>query len=205
MLKALGISNLESQKVATDCLVAQGVISGRKRVNIEATKLPRVEEYLRAGFVWHCRSSECRTEARDDGGPLLVVERLHCPYCGGSDDKRALRHMSAALESHGLGRVLVVGGTEKKHREIQAKSRGLPVVWRFVDGTAAKDDRYYRDDREWADVIVLWSGTPLDHRVSYHFADHRDRRIMTARTRGITGVCDAVVRYVQAHSNGPKG
>ncbi len=205
VLENMGISNLESQRTAADYLVAQGVISGRKRVNIDAAKVPRVEEYLREGFVWHCPNGECREEARADGGSLLAVESSHCPYCGGSNDKRALRHMSEALESHVLSRVLVVGGTEKKRREIQAKSGGLPVAWRFVDGTTAKDDRYYRNDRDWADVIVLWSGTPLDHRVSYHFIDHRDRRIMTARSRGITGVCNAVLRHLQGHSNGTKG
>ncbi len=194
MLKDFGIATPGAQKSAREALANAGIISRRpNRTNIAAEKVGRSREVLEAAFLWHCGNGDCRMQA--DGAHRLLVDQTHCQICGGSKDRSALERMVSALADADIAKVLVVGGTEAKTREILQKSpRG--VEWRFVDGTKSKDDRYFRPARQWADIIVIWGSTVLDHKVSSHFEGRGDDRVITVTRRSIGALADAVVEHL---------
>lgn len=200
MLREFGIGDVASQQLARHSLAEWGIIARLNRQRIAVYKRDGALEALSESFLWHCRNGDCRTAARDTaraaGLPPLLVEQPHCSVCGGSRDVSALARMSAALTAVRLSRVLVVGGTDNKRREILEKSPP-GVEWQFVDGKAARPDRLLRAHREWAEVIVLWASTVLDHRVSAHFPAKGDARVITVPRRGIAALSDAVTRHVR--------
>ncbi len=197
MLREFGIADGASQQLARESLAEWGLMTRPNRQRIARYKRDDALEALSESFLWHCSNGDCRTAARGapPGTPPLLVEQPHCSVCGGSRDSSALARMAGALAAARLSRVLVVGGTENKCREIQGKSPG-GIEWRFVDGKAARPDRLLRSDREWAEVIVLWASTVLDHRVSAHFPAKGDDRVITVPRRGIAALAEAVTRHV---------
>lgn len=204
MLADFGVAHSEFQK-ARVALFEEGVIRRRPdRANIADNKTDYARSVLAESFLWHCNNGECRQAAReefDDAGSseadcfLLLVQQSACEMCGGSPGARSLERMGAALEAAGRSRILVVGGTERKERELRQKSPD-GVEWRFVDGKVAREDRYYQPHRDWADIIVIWQSTPLDHRVSAHFDGKGDARVITVRRRGVAALAGEVVRHL---------
>ena len=204
MLADFGIAHSEFEP-ARAALFEWGVIQRRPdRVNIARSKCGQARDVLELVFLWHCNNGECRQAARDDiddagdaGLSLLLVRQSACEMCGGSPGARSLERMGAALDAAGRSRILVVGGTERKERELRQKSPA-GVEWRFVDGKVAREDRYYQPHRDWADIIVIWQSTPLDHRVSAHFDGKGDARVITVRRRGVAALAGEVVRHLAA-------
>ena len=209
LLKELGVADGESQRLARASLAEWGVITRPDRQRIAAYKRDDALAALEASFRWHCSNGDCRMQARrapppaglppsapQEDLPPLLVERPACSVCQGSQDASALRRMAGALQAAGLSKVLVVGGSENKRHEILRKSPP-GVEWRLLDGTTAKPDRLFRAHRDWAEIIVLWGSTELDHRVSDHFPAKGDDRVITAARRGITALADAVTQHLQ--------
>lgn len=209
LLKELGIADGESQRLARQSLAEWGVIARPERQRIAAYKRDDALVALEESFRWHCGNGDCRGQARRapppagraDDRPPLLVEQPACSICQGSPDASALRRMAEALRAAGLSKVLVVGGSDNKHQEIPRKSPD-GIDWRFIDGKKAKPDRLFRPDREWAEIIVLWGSTELDHRVSDHFPAKGDDRVITAARRGITALADAVTQHLRRHPPG---
>ena len=194
MFKDFGVATPGAQKSARDALSQAGIISSRpNRTNIASEKVDRARAGLEAAFLWHCGNGDCRRQA--EGSPSLLVDQAHCTICGGSKDRGSLTSMASALADANVSRVLVVGGTEAKTREIREKSPP-GVEWRFVDGTRSKDDRYFRHNRRWAEIIVIWGSTVLDHRVSSHFDGRGDSRVITVTRRSIGALAEAVVEHL---------
>ncbi len=193
MLKDFGIATRDAQMAARDALVSAKIISRPNRTNIASEKRQRALQALQDAFVWHCRNGDCRTKAT--GNPAILVEQANCMICGGSTDRSSLMVMVSRLAEADVRRILVVGGTEAKRREIREKSPP-GVEWRFVDGSKARDNRYFRADRQWAEIIVIWGGTILDHKVSSHFDAKGDPRVITASRRSIGGLSEAVIEHV---------
>ncbi len=197
MLKSIGITNPGAQQAARAALAEAGVISRPNRTNIAGYKESRARETLSGAFLWHCGSGDCRKKATVSAESLLLVEKPHCRLCGGSSDRAALIDLAGQMAAARISRVLVVGGTDAKRREIlEASPPG--IEWRFVDGNTARHERYYRSDRNWAEVIVLWGSTPLGHKVSSHFDGKGDRRTITVRRRGISALADGIVDHLRA-------
>ena len=204
LLKELGVADGESQRLARASLAEWGVITRPDRQRIAAYKRDDALAALEASFRWHCSNGDCRMQARrppppsvpSEELPPLLVERPACSVCQGSQDASALRRMAGVLQAAGLSKVLVVGGSENKRHEILRKSPDS-VEWRLLDGTTAKPDRLFRAHRDWAEIIVLWGSTELDHRVSDHFPAKGDDRVITAARRGITALADAVTQHLQ--------
>ena len=71
------------------------------------------------------------------------------------------------------------------------------IEWRFIDGTKGCDDRYHREHRKWADVIAIWSRTPLDHKVSSHYDGKSDGRVIKVAGTGIASLCYVVMAHVE--------
>ncbi len=197
VLEGLGITNPADQQAAREVLVQAGVISSRpNRANIALNKVGQARDTLWNAFLLHCGSGGCRQKATAARSPLLV-ERSYCRLCGGSNDRAALNDLAEQMGAARIGRILVVGGTETKYREILETSPP-GIEWRFVDGQTARHERYYRTNRNWAQVIVLWSSTPLGHKVSSHFDGKGDSRTVTVSRRGITALANGVICHLRA-------
>ena len=200
MFKGFGILTAQAQRDARDALVREGVISGRpNRKGIAANKLPRALEALDRSFIMRCSRGDCKERAnarsKSKGASILQVSQEHCAFCGGSADRNALQRLAAALSGAGMSRVAVVGGTDQKERQI--RSACPPgIEWRFVEGQTARPDRLYESTRAWADVIVIWANTPLSHKVSRHFEDSGDERVLYVRGTGIASMCEDVIAFV---------
>ena len=195
MFRDFGIATPGSQKTAREALSRAGIISSRpNRTAIASEKVDRAREALETAFLWHCGNGDCRRQA--EASRSLLVDQAHCTICGDSKDRSSLEAMASALVASNVSKVLVVGGTEAKGREIRAKSPP-GIEWRFVDGTKSKDDRYFRPARRWADIIVIWGSTVLDHRVSSHFEAKGDARVITVTRRSIGALAEAVVEHLK--------
>ena len=195
MFKDFGIATPGAQKAAREALSRARIISSRpNRTNIASEKVDRARQALETAFLWHCSNGDCRRQA--EASRSLLVDQAHCTICGGSKDRSSLTAMATALAASNVSKVLVVGGTEAKGREIREKSPS-GIEWRFVDGTKSKDDRYFRPAHRWADIIVIWGSTVLDHRVSSHFEAKGDARVITVTRRSIGALAEAVVEHLK--------
>lgn len=192
MLRRLGIGEAAERGKAIVALREAGVISARpNRSGIARSKETAVVETLHNSFLWHCRRGDCQREAGASSKPLLLVDPEFCATAGHSPRQSLLAELGETLQAKGLRNLLLVGGTEEYWREIQSGSPAT-LSWRFVDGKAVKDDRYYRSHKDWADLTVIWASTPLNHKVSQKFPTAGDPRVITAPGRGI----EAMVRDV---------
>lgn len=199
MLAGFGVTHPDAVRSAIEALVEAGVLSSRpNRTRIAADKRERVDSAISDTFLRHCNNGDCRQQAASQGGqrkPLLAGQQ-HCEVCGGSANRSALERMAHAMQERGLSRVLVVGGTEAAEREIRECSTGS-VEWRFVNTKVARDDRYHRSNRDWAEVIVIWSSTPLPHKVSRHYEHGGGGIRVTVTRRGVAAMADGVQEHVE--------
>ncbi|MCK6479396.1 MAG: hypothetical protein L6R43_04380 [Planctomycetes bacterium] len=96
---------------------------------------------------------------------MPASETRFCAYCGGSANVRAVGRMIGACVARGWRRLCVVGGSPHSRTELQRLVGGA-LELKLVDGTASRSRGQARSDLAWADVVVVWGSTQLDHRVS---------------------------------------
>jgi len=148
-------------------LVASGLTTKSKE-RICATKREIVAAALSERFLRVCRRGDCQARARLLAHGRAVVPATSsgtCQVCGGSAAAGSLAEMERACTAAGWRRLCVVGGSPKSRLEIRETIRP-PLEVRLVDGTASRTGPEARDDIQWADHVVLWGGTELDHKVS---------------------------------------
>jgi hypothetical protein len=90
-----------------------------------------------------------------------AIEEMAVP----DDPGARLRSAAAAL---GISRFVVVGGTPKSRADL-AVAFPTELELRTVDGVSRVNRRDAAPFAEWAEIIVLWTNTPLDHSVSECF------------------------------------
>ena len=93
-----------------------------------------------------------------------------------------------------MERILVVGGAPGVHRALQ----GLwpeDLVLRIVDGTDRTSRREASANLAWADVVLVWGSTELDHRVSDLYTRAGGRKIVLVARRGVAALADALARH----------
>lgn len=165
---------------------------GKER--IDGAKRGRVAELLDGIFHVTCGAAACAASA---GGREVVVaaRREACRVCGGSPNRHAVEEAARVFASLGIRRVLVVGGSPAVRDELRALA---PAAWelRCVDGTERHTGKEARALAKWADLVAIWGGTELDHRVSEHYAGGA-RTVRTVR-RGIAALMEDAVRQVQS-------
>ena len=203
-LNSLGISGTEQQFVARAVLEDEG-FTRAGRTNMAVHKERDAEYALEARLALHCANQGCRDtldeQERHVSEPrvLVLVERDACEVCGGSADRRAVNDMAAAMSGAGLSRAVVVGGTKPKWarmRQITPQS----VEWRFVDGLGNSNQRDASSDLRWGDVILIWAGTPAQHRVTNLYSGPRT---ITVPTTGIAALAREAAKF--ARGRGERG
>jgi hypothetical protein len=163
-------------------------------------KLERAAALLDSQFSLHCASAACALAARRSGRePLPAATKTLCAHCGGSDNARAAEELVSACARAGIHRLLVVGGSPAVREELN-HALGSALELRTVDGTERRTQERARSDLEWADLVLLWGGTELDHKVSTHYAHPSPalrRKVVHVARRGIAALLGAAVQHLQ--------
>ena len=133
MLKGFGITHPGAQQTARAALAEAGVISRPDRTNLADYKCPRHMTPFQkrsSGIAAVGTAAKRRLPALSR---LILVQKRCCRICGGSSERAALIDLAGEMAAARISRVLVVGGTEAKSREILEASPPK-IEWRFVDG-----------------------------------------------------------------------
>ncbi len=119
------------------------------------------------------------TSERSEGEPPSAV-------------RDSLRRFSTACLVHNLRSVVIVGGSPAYHRSLR---EGLDsrIRLRLVPGNS----RGHIPEIPSADLVIVWAGTELDHRVSQRFPD-----AMIVPHRGISRMLGAAVERIEGRSTG---
>ncbi len=194
LLTELGFDSPEAQALARQALY-EAKLSREGKARIDGQKRGRVEALLSSKFLVTCGSEEC---ARTLGDRQLVraEQATRCAVCHGSANKRAVTEAAKLFAKHGIRRLVVVGGSPGVHGELE---RLRPAGWelRIIDGTERRTLDLARADIRWADLILIWGSSELDHKVSEHYTREAPKdRLVTATRRGIAGLLEAAVTHL---------
>ncbi len=198
LLLELGFDSDAGRSAARSVLEQDGLTRAGK-ANIDEAKRPRVEALLSERFLVTCGDRFCDGLAA--GRAAVHAERTTaCRVCNGSANRRALVEAEEAMARAGVVRVVVVGGGTGSRQELeQLKS----CTWelRLVDGTGRRTLDQAIADARWADLVVLWGSTPLDHKVSGLYAQEvpGPRCLQTAR-RGLSAMLQEVAVHARRRS-----
>src|SRR5690606_38461797 len=89
-----------------------------------------------------------------------------CEVCGGSANRAAVDGLVEAFGAAGWSRLCVVGGSPGTRTELESLVAGR-IELRLVEGAGTKrTSAHAAADLAWANLVVIWGGTELDHKVS---------------------------------------
>lgn len=124
-----------------------------------------VAELLSSRLVLHCGREDCPVPV---GVSVVRVSLARCEICDGSDTRRAIRRFGEALLLRGVKRLTLVGGSPPYHR-ILKEHLDARVELHLIPGDARHTQTQAQHEQRWAQLIVVWGGTLLDHSVSGHY------------------------------------
>jgi hypothetical protein len=174
--------------------------AGKSRMS--SAKEERARTVLDERFFRHCATPACAEAASRSGRvPARTANRARCSSCGGSDNRRAEEALVAACRHAAVRRLVIIGGSPSVREELRdALADRLEL--RLVDGTERRTLSQARLDLDWADLVLLWGGSELDHRVSSLYtgaaAPLRRKLVHTSR-RGIAALLGAAVVHLSRH------
>jgi hypothetical protein len=186
---------------AREALETAGLTRAGK-TRMSAIKEDRARSLLDAQLYRHCSTPACvGAAARSGRTPVLTAHRNACASCGGSDNRRAEEALVSACQRAGIRRVAIVGGSPSVREELRdALSARLEL--RLVDGTERRTLAQARLDLDWADLVLLWGGSELDHRVSTLYTGAPAalrRKLVHASKRGIAALLESAVVHLSRH------
>ena len=200
-LSAEGFDLPEGRARAREALEAAGLTRPGK-ARMSATKEDRARAVLEERFFRHCATPACvQAAARSGRTPVRTAHRAACALCGGSDNRRAEEALVAACARAGVHRLVVVGGSPSVREELRDALSGR-LELRLVDGTERRTLAQARLDLDWADLVLLWGGSELDHRVSTLYTGAPQplrRKLVHTSRRGIAALLEAAVLHLSRH------
>lgn len=98
----------------------------------------------------------------------------------------------AARRAH--TRLVVVGGSPVTRHQVTDLLPGTAEV-RLIDGVGRMTAEVARAHLAWADVVLIWGSTELDHKVSQHFASAANA--VTVPKRGVAALFDTAAAYLE--------
>ena len=196
LLDELGYGHEAAHERAVEILVA-AKLTVRVKTNIAADKRAKLVEVLTGTLVVLCRV--CRESWTSDGREVVPSADPHgCTNCRGSSARRALDHLAIALRSRSVRRVVVVGGSPGTREELE-KAWPAGAELRLVVGNRRHTEKDARANLEWADVVVIWGATELDHKVSqlYTRSPLAAGKLVAINKRGIEALADAIATHIR--------
>ena len=160
-----GITTEEADRWLVECGLS---IPGKERILRE--KIPALQALLCARLVRACARQDCQAQGqrralREGKRVILPTAPEHCDICHGSVTHFTVQEMVAACRRVNWRRLCVVGGSPAARERFRAEV-GDQLALRLVDGTIACTRRKAATNIAWADHVVAWTATPLDHKVS---------------------------------------
>lgn len=201
LLAELGFVALASQRRARKHLEAAALTNPSKK-NIQRSKRDAVEEVVRTRIARSCGSPACERVLASSGREVIEVDAPFCEVCRGSEGERALLEMADALVAAGRPRLLILGGSPGSRTYIRDTLRGRPIHLELLEGDRPTGEKRARELSAGADVIVIWGGTILDHKVSQPFVDFGEfsgKRITVAQ-RGAGSLARGVIEHLRRTS-----
>ncbi len=184
-------------------LAADG-LSRPEKPRIHASKRGAVEESLSRRFRRVCGRGDCQRAAakRPDGREIVLASTQEaCEVCGGSANRAAVDRLVEALGAAGWSKLCVVGGSPGTRTELGSLVGGR-LDLRLIEGTGVKrTSANAAADLAWADLVVIWGGTELDHKVSNLY---KGPRVILVHKRGIAHLADEAVRAAKRAAGKPK-
>jgi hypothetical protein len=195
LLADLGYGTDAARQLALGALVEAGLTHKRKS-RISAAKLDAVNAVLAEHFAIACARAACRSAASATGKHLIHAARpTDCSICGGSANESAIDRAVTALLERGMRNVVVVGGSPATLEELRSLVHDR-LELRLVPGTDRRTSTDAKADLAWADVVVVWGGTQLDHTVSKLYTDGKHDHVVTCGRRGIEALAETVSEFV---------
>ena len=198
LLAEYGFRDPDARDLGRCALESAGLTRPGKR-NLAADKRARVEAVLREQFVRACTRPHCRAAAAASARVDIVLTgaaAAACELCGGSANRSTWERALAAMARRGWHRLVVVGGSPALHTELRAIVAGR-IDLRLIDGTARRNAQDAGHDLAWADRIVVWGATLLDHKVSQLYTDRRSPTVITVARRGLSAVAEALIKTAE--------
>ena len=200
-LSAEGFDLPEGRARARQALEGAGLTRPGK-ARMSAAKEERARATLREAFFRHCATPACEAAAARSGrDPLRTGLRAACQSCGGSDNRRAADALVTACQRAGVRRLVIVGGSPSVREELR-DGLGTRLELRLVDGTERRTLAQARLDLDWADLVLLWGGSELDHRVSTLYTGAPPplrRKLVHTSKRGIAALLESAVAHLSRH------
>lgn len=157
------------------------------KVRIAVNKITAVDEVLGAAFVRHCRKTDCKPSC-SDARLAVLVPAPHCEFCGGSDNRRAVEEMVAAIKAAGLQKLLVVGGSPGTRDDLR-KLCGGHLDLRFVTEDTPPDRKTIGQMLGWSDIAAIWLSTEISHKATEALAGPK---VLRVPRRGVAALANAV-------------
>lgn len=191
VLAQLGFRDGESRRLARGALVDAGLTNPSK-IRIRAEKLDRIQAVLRGRFVLICARATCRSAASMDRVRIDAATPTDCSVCGGSANRCEMNRAVDALSSRGFRRIVVVGGSPSTQEELRSLVANR-IELRVVSGTDRRTSRDANADLAWANLVIIWGGTELDHKVSKLYTGAKPENVVTCQRRGIAALAETII------------
>lgn len=198
LLASLGYGTPESQQRARAHLEAEG-LTNPKKSRIADEKLPRVKESLFAKFAVVCGNPLCEKAVARGREVIRAIPQTACEHCGGSDNRKAFLRLESAARRKNVSKLVIVGGSPSVREELRAQA---PTSWqlRLIDGTERRTARDAQADLDWADLVLVWGASELDHKVSRLYTDAPPptrKKIVQIARRGIAALLNAAAEHLE--------
>lgn len=192
LLRGLGYGGSFGGASGYDAVLQAAGLSRAGKGRISEEKRGRVVEVMNAAYFRVCSRGDCDAAARVRSGGRTLTQaatQADCEVCGGSSAKAAVDAMIEACAARKTTRLCVVGGFPNPRQELMGLV-GDRLMLRMIDGTTPRTRAAAEADMTWADLVVLWGATPLDHSVSLLY---RGEKVIQIAKRGVSEVAKAVV------------
>lgn len=176
-----------------EMLLEDAGLSRPSKTRISVEKIDQVAELLAEHFIAVCSRGDCKAAANDPAETRIIVPATmpaDCEICQGSINAKAVDEMVQALRAARRTRLCIVGGSPASHLKLK-NLVGDRLELRLVDGTRSRTVAHAKADLEWADLVVIWGGTMLGHRVSRHYSGPH---VITIARRSIRNLALEVAR-----------
>jgi len=141
-------------------------LTNPRKSRIDPAKIPDVEQLLNHRFIRVCTRGDCRERAKaDPREPTPAADQSDCELCGGSINASAVEKMIIAFEAAGWSRLCIVGGSPTARQTLDDLVRAR-LELRLIDGEQSRTRAQAESDIAWADRVMIWGATELNHAVS---------------------------------------
>lgn len=195
LLESLGYRG-EAARAAALAVLVDAKLTRPGKVRIDVAKLEGVRRALRGALAPVCGSPTCMAAAAQEreGAKTVEVPTEACCVCGGSEQRRAATRLGRVAARRARTRLVVVGGSPETRRQL-TELVAAPVEVRVVDGVGRMTAEVARAHLAWADLVLIWGSTELDHKVSQHFSPAANS--ITVAKRGVASLLEAAAGHLE--------